>query len=599
MMRNTIVDMVFANAQKQGQQTAMTFAHGERWHSLTWHDYAESAKAFGAALLTLNYEPGWGVGILGNNRPEWLMTHIGSMSVRALPTGIYQTSTPSQIAYILNHSEARVVVIDTLEQWTKISSCLDELPLLKKVVVMEPIESAPDPMVITWAEFLTLGATHSDAFTERFESLQSDDLATLIYTSGTTGPPKGVMLSHHNLSWTARQTRRAIGGEVSSEDGVVSYLPLSHIAEQMFSIYLAAAYGYPICFAPSMEQLKETLLEARPTLFLAVPRVWEKFKAALELQLDGLTGFKKSLVAWARAVGARTGNDIINHGRPRGLDRLQFALADRLFYRPLRAKLGLDELKVAVTGAAPIGKEVLDFFVSCGIIIHEVYGQSEDTGPTSFNQPFAGERRLGTVGRPFPGVDVRLADDGEILVRGPNVFQGYYKDEAATQATLVDGWLHSGDIGTFDQDGFLRITDRKKDLIITAGGKNVAPQNLEKRLRAIDGIAQAVVIGDRRKYLTALLTVCPERGPRLAEENSWPVNPQDMVQDQRFEAYVQDAIEQTVNEDLARYEQIKKFTLLPEDFSQEAGELTPTQKLKRNVIIPKHESIIDAMYPPN
>ena len=303
------------------------------------------------------------------------------------------------------------------------------------------------------------------------------------------------------------------------------------------------------------------------------------------------------MVTWARAVGARTANDIINYGRPRGLDRLQFALADRIFYRPLRAKLGLDELKVAVTGAAPIGQEVLDFFVSCGIIIHEVYGQSEDTGPTSFNQPFAGERRLGTVGRPFPGVDVRLADDGEILVRGPNVFQGYYKDDAATHATLVDGWLHSGDIGTFDEDGFLRITDRKKDLIITAGGKNVAPQNLEKRLRAIDGIAQAVVIGDRRKYLTAILTVCPERGPRLAE-STVSAESEDMVHDQRLR-HVHQEIERTVNGDLARYEQIKKFTLLPEDFSQEAGELTPTQKLKRNVIIPKHESLIDAMYPPN
>ena len=230
------------------------------------------------------------------------------MSIRALPTGIYQTSTPSQVAYILNHSEARVVVIDTLEQWTKIKSCRDELPLLKTVVVMEAIEAAPDPMVMQWSEFLALGETHTKAFSERFESLQSDDLATLIYTSGTTGPPKGVMLSHHNLSWTARQTRRAIGGEVS-EDGVVSYLPLSHIAEQMFSIYLAAAYGYPICFAPSMEQLKDTLLEAEPTLFLAVPRVWEKFKAALELRNRWLD--------WAKEVIGNLGSGCWRANRQR------------------------------------------------------------------------------------------------------------------------------------------------------------------------------------------------------------------------------------------------------------------------------------------
>jgi long-chain acyl-CoA synthetase len=329
-----------------------------------------------------------------------------------------------------------------------------------------------------------------------------------------------------------------------------------------------------------------------------VPRVWEKFKAALELQLGGLTGFKKALVTWARDVGQRTGDDLINRGQARGFDRIQFALADRLFFRPLRAKLGLDELKVAVTGAAPIGKEVLDFFVSCGIIIHEVYGQSEDAGPTSFNQPFAGERKLGTVGRPFPGVDVRLAEDGEILVRGPNVFQGYYKDPAATKATLIDGWLYSGDVGEFDADGFLRITDRKKDLIITAGGKNVAPQNLEKKLRAIDGVAQAVVIGDRRKYLTAILTLCPERAPRLADENKWPQGLAELAVDERFTAHVKTAIDQNVNHALARYEQIKTFTLLPRDFSQEEGELTPTQKLKRNVIVAKHTDLIEEMYPP-
>ena len=596
-MRNTIVDMVFSTARKQGNQVAMTYAHGDRWNPVSWNEYADGARSVGAALLHFEYEPGWGVGILGNNRPEWLMTHIGSMSVRALPTGVYQTSTAEQVAYILNHSEARVAIVDTLEQWEKIKSCIKQLPLLKAVVVMDKLKPQDDEMVMHWSDFLALGEAKTAEFETRFAALEPDDLATLIYTSGTTGPPKGVMLSHHNLSWTARQTRRAIGGEVSSDDGVVSYLPLSHIAEQMFSIYLAAAYGYPIWFAPSMEQLKETLVEARPTLFLAVPRVWEKFKAALELQLNGLTGFKKTLVTWARDVGQRTGDDLINRGQARGFDRLQFALADRLFFRPLRAKLGLDELKVAVTGAAPIGKEVLDFFVSCGIIIHEVYGQSEDAGPTSFNQPFAGERKLGTVGRPFPGVDVRLAEDGEILVRGPNVFQGYYKDPAATKATLIDGWLYSGDVGEFDADGFLRITDRKKDLIITAGGKNVAPQNLEKKLRAIDGVAQAVVIGDRRKYLTALLTLCPERAPRLADENQWPQSLVELAEDERFKAHVKTAIDQNVNHALARYEQIKTFTLLPRDFSQEEGELTPTQKLKRNVIVPKHAALIEEMYP--
>ena len=356
-MRNTIADMVFTNGQQLGNRTAMTYCQNDRWHRVTWQEYAETARQVGCALLHFEYEPGWGVGIIGNNRPEWLMTHIGSMSARALPTGIYQTSTPDQVAYILAHSEARIVVVDTVEQWIKVKEKQSELPLLKSVVIMNDKGDIDDPLLLSWTEFLALGEQHKDAFDERFKALESDDLATLIYTSGTTGPPKGVMLSHHNLSWTARQTRRAIGGEVSPDDGVVSYLPLSHIAEQMFSIYLAAAYGYPIWFAPAIEQLKETLLEARPTLFLAVPRVWEKFKAALEEQLRGMTDPKKHLVNWAQNVGRRTADDIINRGAPRGLDRISYMIANRLFYQPLRGKLGLDELKVAVTGAAPIGKK--------------------------------------------------------------------------------------------------------------------------------------------------------------------------------------------------------------------------------------------------
>lgn len=595
-MRNTIPDMVFTNGDKLGNRTAMTYCKGDRWYRVTWQEYAANARRVGCSLLHFDYEPGWGIGIIGNNRPEWLITHIGAMTVRALPTGIYQTSTAEQMAYILSHSEARIAVVDTIEQWEKIASKRHELPLLSAVVLMDDEAIVDDPLVMTWSSFLALGDGHEHEFDARFEALEPDDLATLIYTSGTTGPPKGVMLSHHNLSWTARQTRRAIGGEVTPDDGVVSYLPLSHIAEQMFSIYLSAAYGYPIWFSPTVEQLKETLLEARPTLFLAVPRVWEKFKAALEAQLSTMTGPKKHLVRWARNVGKRTSSDIINHGAPRGLDRLSFIIANRLFFEPLRGKLGLDELKVAVTGAAPIGRDVLDFFASCGIIIHEVYGQSEDAGPTSFNQPFAGERRLGTVGRPFPGVDVRIAEDGEILVRGPNVFKGYYKDKKATDATLVDGWLHSGDVGEFDEDGFLTITDRKKDLIITAGGKNVAPQNLEKRLRTIDGISQAVVIGDRRRYLTALLTLCPERAPKLAEEKGWPTALDELRGDNGFHSHIDQAVANQVNETLARYEQIKTFTVLRDDFTQDSGELTPTQKLKRNVIVDRYEEVIESMY---
>ena len=596
-MRNTIVDMVFQNAERLTSQTAMNYFGATRWERVSWAEYADGIRKFGAALLACGYEPGWGLAILGDNRPEWLISHLGGMAVRALPTGIYQTSTADQIAYILNHAEVRVVVVDSWSRWERISEKRDVLPLLKLVVLLDAEgHDLDDDLLVSWDDFLAMAGPDNAAFETRFEALDPEDLATLIYTSGTTGPPKGVMLSHQNLAWTSRQTRRAIGGEVSDEDCVVSYLPLSHIAEQMFSIYLAAAYGYPIWFSPSLEALKETLIAARPTLFLAVPRVWEKFKAALESQLETLKGPKAKLVQWARGVGEKTGNDLVVHGQPSGLARIEFALAEKLFFKPLKAKLGLDAMKVAVTGAAPIGKEVLDFFLSCGIIIHEVYGQSEDSGPTSFNQPFPGERRLGTVGRPFPGVDVRIADDGEILVRGPNVFQGYYKDPDATDQTLVDGWLHSGDIGEFDADGFLRITDRKKDIIVTAGGKNVAPQNIEKLIRSIDGVSQAVVVGDRRKYLSALITLCPDKAPHLPAAKSH-TSLEETAASKAFHNYMSAEIDARVNGELARYEQIKTFRLIGADFSQENGELTPTQKLKRNVIVKRHASLIDEMYP--
>ena len=300
------------------------------------------------------------------------------------------------------------------------------------------------------------------------------------------------MLSHRNLAWTAKQVNLAAGDIVAAGDCVVSYLPLSHIAEQMFSIHLPATYGFPIWFAGSVEQLKDTLVAARPTIFLAVPRVWEKFKAALEGKLADATGLKAKIVNWARSVGTKAGPVILQEGDVGGALGVQYRMADKLFYSKLTGQLGLDRLKLAISGAAPIGRDVLEFFQSCGILIHEVYGQSEDTGPTTFNQPIAGRRRLGTVGVPFPGVDIRIADDGEICVKGPNVFMGYYKNPEATAEALIDGWLHSGDIGEFDADGFLKITDRKKDLLITAGGKNVAPQNSEKLLRAIESVGQAV-----------------------------------------------------------------------------------------------------------
>lgn len=596
MSRDTIPDRVRHHARTRADRPAFYFQdQGGAWRPTSWGEYGERAMDFAGALLALGYGVGQGVAIVSNNRPEWIIAATGAMIARAVPAGIYPTLTPDQVAYVARHCEAKVVVVEDATQWAKLEAERANLPSLERVVMIVGADAVKDARVIGFEAFLAGGRAHREAAEARFSELQDEDLGTLIYTSGTTGPPKGVMLSHASLAWTSATARQVVGAD-PDVDCMVSYLPLSHIAEQMFSVHLPATAGYPIWITDRFDKLKDTLVAARPTLFMGVPRVWEKFGAALEKKLSEATGLKAAIIAWARRVGTRAADDVVRHGAPSGLLGLQYRLAEKLFYGKLREQLGLDRLRVAVTGAAPIGKDVLAFFQSLGILIHEVYGQSEDCGPTTFNQPRPGKRKPGTVGLPFPGVDVRIADDGEILVRGPNVFAGYYKEpEATAEALSPDGWLHSGDIGDFDAEGFLRITDRKKDLIITAGGKNVAPQNIEKLLKGIAGVGQAVVLGDQRKYLTALLTIDAEAGPAVAQQRGWPTEPAALAEHPEFQAHVQRGVD-TANAELARYEQIKRWRLLPVDFSVEGGELTPTQKVKRKVVAQRYANEINGLY---
>ncbi len=597
MSRDTIPDRLLAQAAARPDAPALWHQPADSgWQAISWRQYAELAEAFAGALLAMDYAPGWGVAILSDNCVPWLVADLGAMLARAVPAGVYPTLTAEQAAYIISHCEARVVVVQDPLQWAKLQSVLDQLPALKRVVIIHGADAVDDPLAVGFEAFLDEGRAHGEAVQARVAELVPEDLGTLIYTSGTTGHPKGVMLDHRNLAFTARSALSAVG-EVGPEDCMISYLPLSHIAEQMFSVHLHTTAGYPLWLCPRLEDLKATLLVARPTFFLGVPRVWEKFKAALEGKLGELTGVKGAIARWALAVGLRAVPDLVAHGEASGALGWQHRLADRLFYGKLKAQLGLDRLKVASSGAAPIGRDVVQFFWAIGVPIHEVYGQSEGTGPTTFNRPVPGERRLGTVGLPLPGVEVRIAEDGEILVRGDNVFVGYLKQPADTAEALQDGWLHSGDVGRFDADGFLCITDRKKDLIITAGGKNVAPQHIEALLKGIAGVGQAVVIGDRRKYLSALLTVDPEATPALAAQHGWPTDPQALAAHAGFKAHV-DAGVAAVNGQLARYETLKRWTVLPDDFTLEGGELTPTQKVKRRVVDAKYAAQIEALYAP-
>jgi long-chain acyl-CoA synthetase len=566
------------------------------WRATTWADYAAIVRRAACALIHLGVEAGDTTCILGFNSAPWVIFDLATMAVGGAPAGIYTTSSGTEVRYIVGHANAKVILVENLHQLAKVKQEWSELPSLTHVVLMtdahaSEVAAAKDPRILQWSEFLALGDKVPAAEVDcRVAALEPSGLATLIYTSGTTGPPKGVMLSHRNLTWTASAARGVV--DLSPRDCVLSYLPLSHIAEQMFSIHGPISAGLAVYFAESLERVPENLKEVQPTVFFGVPRIWEKFYAGVQAKLKDLKGAKRQLFRWASQVAG----EVYAH-KNRGeavppVVELQFRLADRLMFQKIKTALGMGRARICVSGAAPVAKEILEFFQSINLPIYEVYGQSEGAGPTSFCLP--NRNKPGTVGPAIPGVEVRIADDEEILVRGPNVFMGYFRDGEATQSALVNGWLHSGDLGRFDGDGFLCITGRKKDILITAGGKNIAPKNIESSLKNHAMIAEVQVIGDRRKYLTALVWLDEEAAGRFAKERgldaATPLGQHPAV----IEA-VQAAFD-AVNAELAQVEKIKKFTILPGAPTIEGGELTPSLKLKRNVVTKLHEAAIEAMY---
>ncbi|MGB5367036.1 MAG: long-chain fatty acid--CoA ligase, partial [Polyangiales bacterium] len=509
---------------------------------------------------------------------------IAAMGAGGAPAGIYTTCSPVEVRYIVAHAEAPIILVENENQWRKVLAERANMPKLKHVVTMKGCPAIADDMVMTWEEFMAKGdGVETRAYLDRVESLKPEALATLIYTSGTTGPPKGVMLSNENLAWTSNV---AIGiTTISAEDCALSYLPLSHIAEQMFTLHIPITTGARVYFAESIEAVPENLKEVQPTIFFGVPRIWEKFHAGISAKLKEATGVKAKLVKWAMKVGWEANQT------PDGNKGLQYQLANKLIYSKLLPAIGMGNARVCVTGAAPIAREVLEFFASLDLVVLEVYGQSEDSGPTSFNTPT--RYRFGSVGPALPGVEVKIAEDDEIMVKGPNVFLGYYKDKEATDATLSDGWLHSGDLGAFDSDGFLNITGRKKDIIITAGGKNITPKNLESGIKNHPLVDEAVVIGDRRKYLSALVTIDAEAGPAWAAANGEDASA--LHKSAKLRASIQAHIDE-MNKEFARVEQIKKFTILKRNFTVEDGELTPTLKVKRAKVNDHFAEDIESMY---
>ncbi|MEE8523910.1 MAG: long-chain fatty acid--CoA ligase [Thermoanaerobaculia bacterium] len=586
----TVLSHLWEHADLRPDATAFAAKVDGEWVSNSWADYRDLVACAGRALLGLGLKPGDTVGILGLNRPEWAIGCLGTMAAGAVPVGIYHTCAPNQVGYLLGHAESRVVIVENAEQWDKVRQIRDQLPALEHVVLMAGHGRSelpePDPGTMTWEDFMAAGLeVDEDRLDRRRRAIRGDQLASLIYTSGTTGTPKGVMLSHANVVDTCRVCIPLHG--VSPRDRMLSYLPLAHIAEQMLSIHMAAVVGYSIYYAESPQLVAENLREVEPTIFFGVPRVWERMHAAIQDKLRTAGRLKRWLARWAveagREVVLRQERGELVSGRLARRHRR----AERLFLSKVRAALGFGKVRYGVSGAAPIPREILEFFFALGVPIYEVYGLSESSGPGTWNH--AGRLRLGTVGPAIPEVAVRVADDGEVLFRGPNVFQGYYKNPEATAETLVDGWLYTGDLGVLDEDGFLIITGRKKELIITSGGKNIAPVGIESALKQHDLIAEVVVIGDNRRFLSALVTLDPEAAAGFAEGDPRPhESPRVMAELERW-------IEQ-VNQGFSRVEKVRKFRVLARNFTVEDGELTPTLKLKRSVIAECYADLIEEMY---
>jgi len=588
IVARTVAQVLDATVQRLGERPALQARVGDRWEPIAWKTYRARAREVARALMAFGVQPGEGVAILGFNAPEWVFADVGAILASAIPAGIYTTSSPEQVAYITHHCDARIAFADTAVAAKKFVAAKAEMPKLERVVQWSGTV-VDDPMVLSWKDFLAKAETVAEsALDERIASQKVDDPCTLIYTSGTTGNPKGVMLSHRNVTWTAEAALGMLS--LTPDEEGVSYLPLSHVAEQMLTIHVPMFNGHRVTIAESMEKLPEALKLARPTYFLGVPRVWEKMQAKMVAAGQAGSPMRKRIAAWARKVGLRGGYALERGKRP----PLTYALANRLVYTKVRQALGFDRLRFAVTGAAPISKDTLEFFLSLGIPIYELYGMSECSGPATISTPAA--FRIGKVGTTIPGTEVKIAEDGEILVKGQHVFVGYLKDPKGTAETLVDGWLHTGDVGEFDADGFLKITDRKKELLITAGGENVAPQLIEGAMKAIPVIAQVVAIGDRRKFLAALLTLDPERVLVDAAAIGSPAKTTaEAATCVIFRAHVEKQVED-VNTRLARVQAVKKFHILPDELTVDGGELTPTLKLRRKIILAKYAEQIEAMY---
>ena len=594
----TIPRLLWDSVKSRGERVAMREKDLGIWQEISWSHYGEKAKLTGLALHTLGLEKGNVVSIASEGNPEWLYTDMGTIGAGGISSGVYTTDSAAQVKYLVNDSATKFYFAENEEQLDKILEVRSECPTLMKIIVydMEGLNDFHDDQVISYEEFLKIGEKTNQENPDLWESLVNnvspDDIAILVYTSGTTGPSKGAMINHTNLLYSINTGYDIF--DVMEHEEQLSFLPLCHILERSVSVMIPLKTGAVVNFAESIDTVPENIREVSPTVFIAVPRIWEKFYSSITILMKDATFIGKFFYQLSINVGSKYKEYFIDGKEPPLSLKLSYWICNQLVLKNIKKLLGLNNCRYALSGAAPISPDLINWYLSLGIDMREGWGMTETAGVgTAF---YSREIKLGHVGRAVNDSEVRIAQDGEILFRGPGVFCGYLNKPEQTKETLIDGWLHTGDVGEIDNYGNLKITDRKKDIIITAGGKNISPSEIENELKFSPFISDAVVIGDKRKFLSCLIMIDEENVMKHAQDNDIPFsNFESLCKSEEIVSLIDDEVNK-VNKKFASVEQVKKFSLIDIQLTAEDDELTPTMKLKRKFINQKYGDIIESMY---
>ena len=590
----TLISMLEHSIQHYGHKPAL--AHkpkGGTYQDISYTELGESVDAFRKGLTALGVQKDDRVALLSENRPEWAITDFGSLKAGAVTVPMFSTLTAAQVGYILKDSGSKIICVSTSRQLEKVTAIRDEVPTLEQIIVFDPIEGEPPAGVIQFEAVCELEGQGQGIGVRNPSHANEDDTATIIYTSGTTGDPKGVMLTHANFISNFQACKSLI--DVSDADVLLSFLPLSHVFERLGGHYVPLFSGAKVAYAESTFTVAQNMREIAPTVMLSVPRLYETMHDRILRAVQEGSPIKQKIFHWGVSVGSSVSSAIQKGKKPSAILQLQQHIADKLVFAKLKAATG-GRLRFFVSGGAALPQSIAEFFHAAGILILEGYGLTETSPVISMNHPT--QWKFGTVGVPVPGVEVHIAEDGEILTRGPHVMKGYFNNESAT-AEVIDeeGWFHTGDIGIIDADGFVKITDRKKNIIVLSNGKNVAPQPIESELVQSPYIDQILLVGNERKNLAALIVPNFEALKAWASENNVATDDlATMLETREVQQHIQDEIRSRLT-DFADFEQVRRFTLLDKEFSQEADEMTPTLKLKRNVIMERYKETIEEMYP--